>query len=460
MGTINCYLKVNINNDFVYSILSHWVQTYLSLKDSHLYLLCDKAEIIETIRTQDQSICDRVEILKSMREEPEICEVADPVLSQHWRHAGVAHLTTFWHAKQTGCEAFWNIDADDLFLAAAPEKLASVMKEVQIKAKQEGIHAFSLDMHTSRLRGMHWSFGLTYTDNTIDWFSLMRWYIQPYNLMRTAMGDMSNLDWFFTFLRKKAPECRLESFYIEHLRFIHYCYDFIRRPNIGGIYYCENDRYITPIIRDLLGAKKLGDLPISQDVIKIESDITREESISWLQRFTTVYWRIAQDTDNVEIDVCEFVKPYLDDDIVIDKKTVILVPDTTAAVEPGQQFWTTIAKSLQLFGFRVLTSICPKEKPIDGTEAFAADTEETPRLMEAALAVISVHNDLCDRLAQTDSIIFVIQQSEEQIKKWETTHVNSKAHIVNLLCETPDQTDETAKTIISFFSDAVYGSEV
>lgn len=269
---INYYFKVNTNTVTAVDILSCWVVACRLSGEGDCYLVCDNQGIIEGLHEKYSYLLNHFQIIPSDRESELSMLLGEKVLSDRWKPAGYAHLTTFLHARETGCDAFWNIDADDLFLALTPQRSCALLRSVQETARKKSIHAFSLDMHFSRTEGVHWSFGLTYTDNAIDWPALMARHADEYAAMRGALGHASNLDWYFTFLRVYASECRLESFYTENLHYIHYGPDFFRNLSYCGLYYFANGKLVSPVMRDIFQVTGLGEIPIHPDTVPIVTE--------------------------------------------------------------------------------------------------------------------------------------------------------------------------------------------
>ena len=289
------YLKVNQNQPFTYRNLQNWINVVAGIENAKIVVINDKPDVAENI----MNICKLIpgmEFIASERDEKVLQELCAKITDDRWRNAGYAHLTAFWHAsQQEDCDAFWNIDADDTYLCLSEARTREALLEVEEKAKREGILAYSLDMHASRGKGEPWSFGITYTDNRIDWIGLMR---------KEAASDLwakareiekdilllLNIDMFFTYIMKKqyAEEKKrlIGSFYFDHAWFLHYSIDFLGLPFLSGLYQWRNGRIYTPIFSDLLKAGKYpeGQL-IPGNVDRIDLSITEDESLWGLQKY-------------------------------------------------------------------------------------------------------------------------------------------------------------------------------
>ncbi len=290
------YLKINQNEKFAYRNLQNWINVAAGMDNVKVIIICDKQEIADTIL----SICRLIpgtEIISSEREEKVLRDLCEEITEERWRFAGFAHLTTFWHAKQQkDCEAFWNIDADDTYLCLSEERTREALLAVEGNAKREGTQLYSLDMHTTRTEGEHWSFGVTYTDNRIDWISLMQEEISSteWTVARRVMLDvlhLLNIDMFFTYIMKKQyarnQRSTIRIFYFEHSWFIHYSKDFLGNVFSSGIYQWRYGRLFTPLLSDLLKAGKYMEgqmIPVGV-VDKMELSITEDESLWGLQKY-------------------------------------------------------------------------------------------------------------------------------------------------------------------------------
>ncbi len=278
------YLKINTLNAYTFNNIINWINIVASEEGARLYLLCDDEQLIKELFETVPVIQELVEVIKSERDEPVFREIAEHTLAPKWYPAGFAHLTTFLHADRNGIDSYWNIDADDTLLSVEPDNAKLILKRVEHYAKENNIYAFSLDMHSSRTNGVHWSFGITYTDNSINWFDVMRRYYKEYQTMRKEFSGTENLDWYFTFLRSHA-DVRLETFYVENLIFAHYRGDFMYRVPPDGIYYWMKGRYVSLIQKYILGMEEQGDTEIPADLVKIDAGIKYEQSLNYFRSF-------------------------------------------------------------------------------------------------------------------------------------------------------------------------------
>ena len=190
--------------------------------DAHCYIICDKEnleqEVLERVEFRDV----KVEFLKSNKNTPELDDIVQNITEDAWRNAGYAHMTTFWHAKEHGYTHFWNIDADDTCICLSPERAWEMLSIVEQYVHEKQIDIISLDMWFTQTRSYHWSFGITYVDNTVDWFGNIR---KHYKDEEMKARQPRNVDGYFSCLRV-CTELELETFCFNNLKFIHYADDF------------------------------------------------------------------------------------------------------------------------------------------------------------------------------------------------------------------------------------------
>ncbi len=308
------YLKINQNEHFAYRNLQNWINVIAGLEQARMVVISDKPEITENIMNSCRLI-PGIEFISSERNERVLKELCEEVTDNRWRNAGYAHLTTFWHAsQQKDCEAFWNIDADDTFLCLSEERTREALIAAEQKARQEGILLYSLDMHSSRGKGEPWSFGITYTDNHIDWFAFMKneashplW--DQARKIESDLLHLLNIDMFFTYILKKhygeGKKRIIGTFYLDHSWFIHYSKDFLGLAFFSGLYQWRNEHIYTPLFSDLLKAGKFQEgQVIPENVDKIDLSITEDESLWGLQKY--VFFGPLNDGNRALVDELPF----------------------------------------------------------------------------------------------------------------------------------------------------------
>ena len=183
----------------------------------------------------------------------------------------------------------FEINADDC---------AKILDDISNYAKNNDIKAFSLDMHTSRTKGKHWSFGITYTDSEFDWFDIFdnndstKWR-EKY----LSYDYHFNLDWFFTYLRDNNF-CNIKTFYIENLFFIHYG-DFLSNSIGSGVFHWVNNRIKFPILLEIFGSQKFGDIPINRNCIKFDYNLKPQMAFKFMQKYQTYLEQPSLPRDNM-----------------------------------------------------------------------------------------------------------------------------------------------------------------
>ena len=290
------YLKLNSSDNCSFSCLQHWINI-IGWIGGDFYIICDKedleCEVYERIHFNNKNI----KFIKSVYKPIE--HIVKNMSTKFWTKATYAHLTAFYHAKSLGVDKFWNIDADDtMFLVEAP-RAAEILKKVQTYAQENNITAFSMDMHTSRTHGKHWSFGITYINAKIDWFAIFNAETTP-EWMNKYLGKYDwefNLDWYFTYLRD-YKEFKNKTFYVENMHFMHYG-DFMLNPISWGISQWKNGRVFYPILKGVFNQDELADIPISSESIKIDTLENEEMSFDYINRYLTFLKNIPEPAQNM-----------------------------------------------------------------------------------------------------------------------------------------------------------------
>ena len=272
------YLKLNRNENYTYRNLQRWIDIISTRKDSLVFLLCDKDEIIDRANNKVEFRGLNYKWIRSEREDEDLRYVTELVIQQDWRKASYAHLTTFWHAKQNRYPKYWNIDADDTFFCLSPERTMELLNNAQTYADNNSFDVFSLDMWRSREPGLQWTFGITYTRMEKDWMSIIRKGCSVDQHKRESIMRLChNIDLYFTFLGESGL-IRAESFYAENLRYIHYSDDFFRRPMNSGLFHWKNGELFFPLLYCVFEQKKVGRIKIFQDINRLDIGISDEET--------------------------------------------------------------------------------------------------------------------------------------------------------------------------------------
>lgn len=276
------YLKINREKEYTLTNLRHWIDAASVNKGNIIYILCDNETLKDKIMAAFELNGDKIRFLKSIYDDKDIEEIINNTSLGTWKKIAYAHLTTFLHARENNFREFWNIDADDTFLCMDALRLSEVFSQVEEYCKEHRIHLSNLDMwhSVSRYEGwsdvLHWSFGMTYTDNSVDWIPILKNHMRDEQYRRMKKLH-SNIDWYFTYL-SRYTELNIKSFYIENLRFIHYYGNFIDYPHKGTIYHYKNGKLTFPILKYCFGLEEMGEINIAGDDIKIEMGLSDSEA--------------------------------------------------------------------------------------------------------------------------------------------------------------------------------------
>lgn len=285
------YLKVNRDEPYTYNNLRQWIQAIDCSDNYYIYILCDREIIKEKILAKVQLPEKKYEFLKSGISN-DVNETVKWIADEPWQKAAIAHLTTFQHADQNGYQEFWNIDADDTLLCLSAKRTAECMRIIERRAAEDQIHLFSLDMWATRDNGI-WTFGITYCNNTIDWLSVILKHCRDEAYASVAKLDYFtfNIDCFMAYLRtiQKAgwekTAYRIESYYFENLRFVHYSNDFMRRPLSSGFWHYKDQQIISPLLSSFFNREDLGCQSINGEVMKLDAHITDQEAADFLRMY-------------------------------------------------------------------------------------------------------------------------------------------------------------------------------
>lgn len=273
------YLKVNREEDYAFRNIQHWIDIIEIYEGNKVFFVCDKERLEKSIIERIDFKNADVEFIKSYDDSSPLREIVSEICDEFWTKAGYAHLTTFWHAKLNGYKYFWNIDADDTLFCLEPYRVKQALVEVQEYAIKQASAVFSLDMWRSMTNGWHWSFGVSFINNTYDWMEIFRENMNKEYVK--ASGQPMNLDGFFTAM-KNNTDLKIDTFYFENMKFVHFSDNFFKRPISSGMYYWKDDKLILPILYYCIGARQMGQKNIFKDVMKFDIDIKESEALTCL----------------------------------------------------------------------------------------------------------------------------------------------------------------------------------
>ena len=267
------YFKINRFEHFTVECINKWIDA-ISVYDLQYVFVCDndvlKHEVLKKCNLNDNF----TGFLKSDRRG--LKKIAKNLYTDKWEFATYAHLTPFYHAKLVGKRNFWCIDADDTMFLMKSDKIAMIMQEVEKISIKSEISAISLDMWRSKTLGKHWSLGVLYINDNIDFCKVFasitnnQW-MQELNIV----DDAYNLDWFMTYL-KDIKKYNIQSFYVENAGFIHWSDNLIINNSSSWINMWKDGKVVYPIMKYIYQDDRYGVIEIA-DCIKIDVGIDESE---------------------------------------------------------------------------------------------------------------------------------------------------------------------------------------
>lgn len=280
------YFKIDRMSDFAKPCIQHWVNIACHMRADY-YFICDNKFLkYHILRTVNFPGADIKFMPSSRRPLKSICKA---LCVPYWENATYAHLTPFYHAKKCGAKRFWAIDADDTMICLQHKRVVEILKAVQAKANENDMSAISLDIWRSRTLGRHWSWGIAYVNDNVDFYNIfdsnpdLSW-TTPYQEIDVNF----NLDWFFTYL-KDFKKIKIETFFVENMQFIHWG-KFLREPIRASILIWSNGKLTFPILNYIFKNRQLGEVDIA-DCHKIDINIDEKESqLFWEHEVATVKW--------------------------------------------------------------------------------------------------------------------------------------------------------------------------
>ena len=209
------YLKIDKDILSTYQYLRQWCDIIREIDDSLIYLVCDDLKVRWHIENNFNFKEVRHCFINSQRDSAELQYIIE-VLSPGWKKMSYAHFTPFLHAQQMGYKNYWNIDGDDIGLYAEPKRIAQVLMVAKQYAQQHDIQLFALDTMTTLYCGKHWTFGVVYTDNSLNWIDMIVKHSHDELLsekyFHVAGGKPQiNADWLMTYLRA-INAAKIETF--------------------------------------------------------------------------------------------------------------------------------------------------------------------------------------------------------------------------------------------------------
>ena len=288
------YYKINRLTEYALMCIQNWL-TITYYMDGEFYFVCDN-ELLE--REIVRKCCFRdgdIKFMPSRRRE--LKSIAKNLWTGNWEMATYAHLTPFYHARENNIKEFWAIDGDDTMFFLYPEHMVKVLNQAQNISRENEISAFSLDMHWSQMKGRHWSLGVLFINNTVDFCDIfekvsdLSWTI-PYK----EIDDVFNLDWFFNYIRDNKI-AKVETFYVENSYFCHWFPNILRYIIGGNVCYWSKMKVIYPIIRDVYKNSTVGEIDIVNSY-KIDIGVELEDGLKFLENEVSILHNFSQKARN------------------------------------------------------------------------------------------------------------------------------------------------------------------
>ena len=309
------YLKVNRENSYVIPNLRHWLDAAMLYENSVIYILTDNIDLKNRISAEISIDTTRVFFIKSERNNADMNTILNDIcVTEKWVRIGQAHLTTHWHANKNNYPFFWNIDADDTYIFLDAIRIVEMLKCVEKYSVDNKIHMNALDMwrsvsfHEQWEAGKHWSLGVVFVDNRIDWKNtLMTYSKREKKARKNIVTDEDNIDWYFTYLKDINAES-IETFYFENMKFAHFYDYFLNYSHRSGICHWKDGAIHYPILEHCYGSKSREKIMIAEDVHKLDIGIEDDEAllsaISCSRETVTFY----EDIHNDELKIGELMR--------------------------------------------------------------------------------------------------------------------------------------------------------
>ncbi|MDR2778465.1 MAG: hypothetical protein LBB13_03130 [Rickettsiales bacterium] len=290
------YLKVNRPHCTAYQCVQQWLDIAEAV-DAFCYFVCDDRKMELGIFKNVKFSNLNFRFIKSDRKtlKSTVKKVLESLSGRYWWRATYAMLTPFLHMIEHNFSSSYNIDADDLRILLAPDKIKNILQKVEEYAEEKELDCFDLDIYPTRTFGTHWSFGVVYVrtpekcleaiKNNKDWrrnTALIEKYKTEYVLESKWEFRNDTIDWVFSFLRD-TEQLRLQTFYVENLRVVHmpdrlldYWWPFI-------LHWHDNNLFL-PLLHEFYNEKLWGTLPIADGVVKIDVGLTDEDFYTYMHK--------------------------------------------------------------------------------------------------------------------------------------------------------------------------------
>ena len=241
------YLKVDRISRYSIMCIQHWVKVCDEL-GGKIFILCDNRKLERKILKEIEFSNMDFSIIKSNRKE--LKYLGKFMYSYYWKNVAYAHLTPFYLSQKYKVNKFWAIDADDTTILAEPKIIAEYLKNVEKRAIEDKISAFSLDMWRSRLPYDIWTFGIAFLYDTNNFMKIFEntksrdWMIE-YGTKRGINLNVANIDNYLAYLGDTG-QLNTKTYYLKDVEFIHWD-DVLEDRICSQLYYWNNNKLHLPI---------------------------------------------------------------------------------------------------------------------------------------------------------------------------------------------------------------------
>lgn len=280
------YLKINRSDEAAVMCMQYWLNI-ANFMNADIYIICDKKEIkyklLKTLHFKNENIKFIKSIVNPLK------KIIKTICSPCWEKAGYAHFTTFYHSIKNNIQNYWNIDADDTTFLCRPSISAEILQKAAKYADDNNINAFSLDMWRSRSYGKHWSFGITYQKNNIDWFKIFQSNKDcKWQKLYANQTTIYNVDFYFNYLREYS-KLKIQNWYVENLYFLHWG-DFFLHVIQSSLCNWKEGKLSFPIIEKIYEDKEFGIVPIHNSCIKFDVGLTKKEFLDFIHNYSCIHF--------------------------------------------------------------------------------------------------------------------------------------------------------------------------
>lgn len=272
------YLKANKDEYYSLQCIQKWLDV-VNGGGYDYYFVCDNKLLESKILRKCIFTDGNIKFLRSKRHK--LKRTAQHLYTGIWEYATYAHLTPFWHAKKHGTKCHWDIDADDTLFMAPAQLVTEALGKVERIAEADSLSAATLDMWYSKLLSRHWTFGVAYIRDTVDYLGVFANQKSDDWVSCMSIESMYNIDWYMTYL-KEHRGFKHGVFYIDSCYFVHWGRLLLDPKNAWVS--CWHDGKIHLPILDFLKRPDFATFDIGKDCYRIDEGLTLEKSVETFNR--------------------------------------------------------------------------------------------------------------------------------------------------------------------------------